>query len=73
MTEHRDWGDGYDVGQRGMLQAIATAEEMGALRERRRVIAIIRKMLDTWTKQPTFNLRKQLDELIDLILEGKQP
>lgn len=24
-------GDGYDVGQRGMLQAIATAEEMGAL------------------------------------------
>jgi hypothetical protein len=67
------WGDGYDVGQRGMLQAIATAEEMGALRERRRVIAIIRKMLDTWTKQPTFNLRKQLEELIDLILEGKQP
>ncbi len=68
-----NWGDGYDVGQRGMLQAIATAEEMGALRERRRVIAIIRKMLDTWTKQPTFNLRKQLEELIDLILEGKQP
>ena len=36
------WAEGYDNGQKGMLQAIETAELLGAIRERNRIIAIIK-------------------------------
>lgn len=36
------WGEGYDIGQKGMLQAIATAENLATKRERDRIIEIIK-------------------------------
>jgi hypothetical protein len=36
------WAEGYDNGQKGMLQAIETAELLATIRERKRIIAIIK-------------------------------
>jgi hypothetical protein len=34
------WGQGYDAGQAGMLQAIKTAEQLAAARENARIVAL---------------------------------
>jgi hypothetical protein len=36
-----EWGKGYDFGQIGMMKAIKTAEELGAYRERDRIIKLL--------------------------------
>ena len=38
-----NWGDGYEAGQAGMRQALATANDLGALRERDRIIDLLIK------------------------------
>lgn len=39
------WGDGYGAGQAGMLKAIETAEQLGKIRERERIIALIERRI----------------------------
>jgi hypothetical protein len=39
------WGDGYGAGQAGMLKAIETAEQLGKIRERERIIALIERQI----------------------------
>jgi hypothetical protein len=45
MEESAAWGAGYDVGQAGILQAVATAELLATKRERDRIIKLL--MADT--------------------------
>ena len=57
-----NWGKGYDAGQSGMLQAIKTAEQLAAQRERERIIELIMEIEDgdEWIEMPS-------DKLIALI------
>lgn len=41
MTQQSEWGAGYDAGQVGLAKAVATAELLGASRERDRIIKLL--------------------------------
>ncbi len=45
MEESAAWGAGYDVGQAGILQAVATAELLATKRERERIIKLLESEL----------------------------
>ena len=40
-----DFGEGYDAGNAGLLQAIKTAELIATMRERKRIIKLLEKLL----------------------------
>jgi hypothetical protein len=54
-----------------MSKAIDTAHLIGAIQERKRIIALITVIKDTWQKPAAFNYQTELFKLIQLIEETK--
>jgi hypothetical protein len=63
--------DGYRAGVQGMSKAIDTAHLIGTIQERKRIIALITVIKDTWQKPSAFNYQTELFKLIQLIEETK--
>ena len=66
-----DWEQGYDAGNNGLIAAVNTAKMLGAIEERRRIIALISVVKDNWQKPAAFNYQTELFKLIQLIEETK--
>jgi hypothetical protein len=62
---------GYQAGVQGMSKAIDTAHLIGAIQERKRIIALISVVKDNWQKPAVFNYQTELFKLIQLIEETK--
>ena len=62
---------GYQAGVQGMSKAIDTAHLIGAIQERKRIIALISVIKDNWQKPAAFNYQTELFKLIQLIEETK--
>jgi|LakMenE18May11ns_1017448.scaffolds.fasta_scaffold9264015_2 hypothetical protein len=63
--------EGYKAGVQGMSKAIDTACLIGAIQERKRIIALITVIKDNWQKPDAFNYQTELFKLIQLIEETK--
>ena len=63
--------DGYRAGVQGMSKAIDTAHLIGTIQERKRIIALITLIKDTWQKPSAFNYQTELFKLMQLIEETK--
>jgi hypothetical protein len=63
--------EGYTAGVQGMSKAIDTAHLIGAIQERKRIIALISVIKDNWQKPAAFNYQTELFKLIQLIEETK--
>lgn len=66
-----DWEQGYDAGNNGLIAAVNTAKMLGAIEERKRIIALISVVKDNWQKPAAFNYQTELFKLIQLIEETK--
>ena len=62
---------GYQAGVQGISKAIDTAHLIGAIQERKRIIALISVIKDNWQKPAAFNYQTELFKLIQLIEETK--
>lgn len=65
------WEQGYDAGNSGLIAAVNTAKMLGAIEERKRIIALISVVKDTWQKPAAFNYQTELFKLIQLIEDTK--
>lgn len=65
------WEQGYDAGNNGLIAAVNTAKMLGAIEERKRIIALISVVKDNWQKPAAFNYQTELFKLIQLIEETK--
>ena len=65
------WEQGYDAGNNGLIAAVNTAKVLGAIEERKRIIALITAVKDNWRKPAAFNYQTELFKLIQLIEETK--
>ena len=63
--------EGYQAGIAGMSKALDTAHLIGAIQERKRIIALISVIKDNWQKPAAFNYQTELFKLIQLIEETK--
>lgn len=66
-----EWEQGFDAGNNGLIAAVNTAKMLGAIEERKRIIALISLVKDTWQKPAAFNYQTELFKLIQLIEETK--
>jgi hypothetical protein len=62
---------GYEAGNNGLISAINTAKMLGAIEERKRIIALILAIKDNWQKPAAFNYQAELFKLVQLIEETK--
>jgi len=62
------WGDGYGAGQAGMLKAIETAELLGTIRERERIIKLIEEL---FAKSVVPGYQTAVADAVALIKGGK--
>lgn len=62
---------GYDAGNQGLIAAVNTAKMIGAIEERKRIIALILAIKDNWQKPAVLNYQNELFKLIQLIEETK--
>jgi len=62
---------GYAAANAGLGKAIDTAHLIGAIQERKRIIALISVIKDNWQKPAAFNYQTELFKLIQLIEETK--
>ena len=65
------WEQGYEAGNNGLIAAVNTAKMLGAIEERKRIIALIAAVKDNWQKPAAFNYQTELFKLIQLIEETK--
>lgn len=63
--------DGYKAGVQGMSKAIDTAHLIGAIQERKRILALIAAIKDNWQKPAVLNYQAELFKLMQLIEETK--
>ncbi len=62
---------GYEAGNNGLIAAVNTAKMLGAIEERKRIIALILAIKDNWQKPAAFNYQAELFKLVQLIEETK--
>jgi hypothetical protein len=65
------WEQGYEAGNNGLIAAVNTAKMLGAIEERKRIIALILAIKDNWHKPAAFNYQAELFKLVQLIEETK--
>ena len=65
------WEQGYEAGNNGLIAAVNTAKMIGAIEERKRIIALILAIKDNWQKPAAFNYQAELFKLVQLIEETK--
>lgn len=65
------FGEGYDAAMKGMLIALKTAEELGAAKERQRILDMLLAIQQNWQHRPVLNFKTELFKIIELIEETK--
>jgi hypothetical protein len=65
------FGEGYDAAMSGMLIALKTAEELGAAKERQRILDMLLAIQQNWERRPVLNFKTELFKIILLIEETK--
>ena len=65
------YGEGYDAAMKGMLIALNTAEELGASKERQRIIRLLTTIQQNWKRKSVLNFKAELFEIIKLIEDTK--
>ncbi len=65
------FGEGYDAAMKGMLIALKTAEELGASKERQRILDMLLAIQQNWQHRPVLNFKTELFKIIELIEETK--
>ena len=65
------FGEGYDAAMKGMLIALKTAEDLGAAKERKRILNILITIQQNWQHRPVLNFKTELFKIIQLIEETK--
>jgi hypothetical protein len=65
------FGEGYDAAMKGMLIALKTAEELGAAKERQRILDMLLAIQQNWQHRPVLNFKTELFKIILLIEETK--
>ena len=65
------YGEGYDAAMKGMLIALNTAEELGASKERQRIIRLLTTIQQNWERKSVLNFKAELFEIIKLIEDTK--
>ena len=65
------FGEGYDAAMKGMLIALKTAEDLGASKERQRILDILLAIQQNWQHRPVLNFKTELFKIIELIEETK--
>lgn len=65
------YGEGYDAAMKGMLIALKTAEELGAVKERKRIIKLLLSIQQNWERKSVLNFKAELFEIIKLIEDSK--
>ena len=65
------FGEGYDAAMQGMLIALKTAEDLGAAKERQRILDMLLAIQQNWQHRPVLNFKTELFKIIQLIEETK--
>lgn len=65
------WEQGFDAGNAGLIASVRTAKMLGAIEERKRIIALILAIKDNWQKPAVMNYQAELYKLAQLIEETK--
>lgn len=65
------FGEGYDAAMKGMLIALKTAEDLGAAKERQRILDMLLAIQQNWQHRPVLNFKTELFKIIELIEETK--
>lgn len=61
------WGQGYDIGRAGLLQAIESAELTATMRERKRIIKLLEELMNVTKSEDDYYRSAWLYDAIALI------